>query len=105
MASKQTKYAYLMTLVGVALAAVATVYSAVRSYVFMQMLRSRPFNLGNFNPGNFTASQFGNYARARSFVGVNPYGGFVGGLMMVAVAIAIIGVVWLGLTLRTEKSP
>jgi hypothetical protein len=94
-----------MTLVGVAIAAVATVYNVVRSYLFAQMLRSRPFNPGNFNPGNFTRTQVGNFVRVRPFGYVNPYGGLVGGLMIVAVAIAVIGVVWLGISLRTEKSP
>lgn len=94
----QTKYAYLVTLVGVVLAAVATAYNAVRSYLFSQMLRSRPFN-----PGNFTQSQFGNFARTRQFVTINPYGGLTNSVMILAVAIAVIGVVWLGLTLRKPK--
>ncbi len=88
----------MVTLVGVALASVTTVYNAVRSYLVSQMLRSRPFN-----PGNFTQTQFGNFTRTRQFGIVNPYGGITGGLMILAVIIAIIGVVWLGLTLRKVK--
>ena len=96
---KQTMYAYLVALVGVVLAAVTTAYNAFRSYMFSQMLRSRP----PFNPGNFTGNQFGNFTRVRQFGNVNPYGGIVGNVMVVAVVIAIIGVVWLGLCLRKSK--
>jgi len=98
---KQTMYAYLVALVGVVLAAVTTAYNAVRSYMFSQMFRSRP----PFNPGNFTGNQFGNFTRVREFGNVNPYGGIVGSVMLVAVVIAIIGVVWLGLCLRKSKPP
>lgn len=102
MASSETqiRYAYLVTLVGVALASVATVYNAIRSYLVSQMLRSRPFN-----PGNFTQTQFGTFTRTRQFGIVNPYGGIAGGLMILAVIIAIIGVVWLGISLRKPKPP
>jgi len=94
----QTKYAYLVTLVGVALAAVTTAYNAVRSYLISQMFRARPFN-----PGNFTGTQFGTFARSRQFGMINPYGGLAGGLLILAVIIAVIGVVWLGLALRKSK--
>ena len=94
-------YAYLVALVGVALAAVATAYNAFRSYMFSQALRSR----ASFYPGNFTRTQFGNFTRTRQFMTVNPYGGIVGSLMVVAVVIAIVGVVWLGLCLRKSKPP
>ena len=97
---KQTMYAYLVALVGVVLAAVTTAYNAVRSYMFSQMLRSRPFN-----PGNFTGNGGGTFTRVRQFGMVNPYGGIVGSVMLVAVVIAIIGVVWLGLCLRKSKPP
>jgi hypothetical protein len=98
---KQIMYAYLVALVGVVLAAVTTAYNAVRSYMFSQTLRSRP----SFNPGNFTGNQFGNFTRVRQFGNVNPYGGIVGSVMLVAVVIAIIGIVWLGLCLRKSKPP
>ena len=94
-------YAYLVALVGVVLAAVTTAYNAVRSYMFSQMFRSRP----PFNPGNFTGNQFGNFTRVLQFGNVNPYGGIVGSVMLVAVVIAIIGIVWLGLCLRKSKPP
>jgi hypothetical protein len=94
----QTKYAYLVTLVGVALAAVATAYNAVRSYLVSQMLRSRPFNAGNFTGGAYVT-----FVRTRQFALINPYGGLVGGVTILAVVIAVVGVVWLGLTLRKPK--
>jgi hypothetical protein len=91
-------YAYLVALVGVVLAAVTTAYNAFRSYMLSQMLRARPFN-----PGNFTGSGAGTFTRVRQFGGMNPYGGIVGNVMVIAVVIAIIGVVWLGLCLRKSK--
>jgi hypothetical protein len=97
---KQMRYAYLVTLLGVALAAITTVYTAIRSFLFAQAFRSRPF----IPPGNFTARrQFGNFTGPRQFGIINPYGGFVNPLLVVAVVIAIIGVVWLGLSLRKTK--
>jgi len=92
-------YAYMVALVGVVLAAVTTAYNAVRSYMFSQMRRA------SFNPGNFTGSGAGNFTRFRQFGNPNPYGGIVGSVMLVAVVIAIIGVVWLGLCLRKSKPP
>lgn len=88
-------------MVGVVLATITTLYTAIRSYLFSQMFRSRP----PFNPGNFTGSQFGNFTRVRQFGIVNPYGGLAGDLMILAVVIALIGVVWLGISLRKPKPP
>jgi ABC-type multidrug transport system permease subunit len=96
---KQIRYAYVVTLVGVVLAAVTTAYNAVRSYMLSQMRRA------SFNPGNFTGNQFGNFTRVRQFANVNPYGGIVGSVMLLGVVIAIIGVVWLGLCLGKSKPP
>jgi hypothetical protein len=88
---KQIKYAYSLTLIGVVIAAITTAYTAIRSFLFAQAIRSRPFN----PPGNFTGPrQFGN---------INPYGGFINNLVIFAVVIAIIGVVWLGISLRKTK--
>ena len=93
----QIKYAYLATLVGVAIASITTAYTAVRSFMVGQAFRvSRPF----VNPGNFTgARQFGNFTGGRQFVNVNPLGGFINDLALVAVVIAIFGLAWLGFTL------
>ena len=86
---KNVKYAYLTTLVGVVLATITTAYTAMRSFMV-----SRRFG-SNF-PGNFTrTNQFGN---------MNPYGGFVNDLAILAVIIAILGVLWLGFSLRKRHS-
>jgi hypothetical protein len=97
----QMKYAYLVTLVGVALATITTAYTAIRSYMFSQAFRSRP----TFSTGNFTRSQFVNFARGNQFGMVNPYGGFANIFMILGVAIAVIGVVWLGIALRKPSAP
>jgi len=97
---RQTKYAYLVTLVGVVLAAITTAYATIRSYLFSQAFRSRP----PFNTGNFTGSQFGNFTRGGQFANANPYGGFANSFMILAVVIAVIGVVWLGIVLK-KSSP
>jgi hypothetical protein len=86
---KRVKYAYLTTLVGVVLAAITTAYTAIRPFMFSQRFRANP-------PGNFTGT--------RQFVNMNPYGGFVNNFALLGVIIAIIGVIWLGLLLRTHHS-
>jgi len=93
----QIKYAYLVTLVGVAIATITTAYTAIRSFMVSQAFRvSRPF----VNPGNFTgARQFGNFTGARQFANVNPVGGFINYLGLVAAIIAIFGLAWLGFAL------
>jgi hypothetical protein len=97
---KQMRYAYAVTLVGVVLAGITTAYTAIRSFMFAQAIRSRPF----IPPGNFTATrQFGNFTGPRQFGNINPYGGFINNLVILAVVIAIIGVVWLGISLRKSK--
>jgi hypothetical protein len=98
---RQTKYAYLVTLVGVVLVTITTAYTAIRSYMFSQAFRSRP----SFNTGNFTRSQFVNFTRGNQFGMVNPYGGLANGFMILAVVIAVIGVVWLGIALNKPSAP
>jgi hypothetical protein len=86
---KHVKYAYLTTLVGVVLATITTAYTTIRPLMFSQRFRTNP-------PGNFTGTrQFGN---------LNPYGGFANNFAILAVIIAIIGTIWLGLLLRTRYS-
>jgi hypothetical protein len=95
---KQVKYAYLTTLVGVVLATITTAYATIRSSMV-----SRRF--GSNLPGNFTGTRgFGNFTRTSQFGNVNPYGGFVNDFAIVAVIIAILGVLWLGLSLRKPHS-
>jgi len=78
---QQIKYPYIVAVVGVALVTITMVYEAVRSFLIMGMFRSRGF------------------AGARQFGNLNPFG-LVNGLTLVAVTIAIVGLVWLGLTLK-----
>jgi hypothetical protein len=95
---KQVKYAYFTTLLGVILAAITAAYTAIRTLMVSQRLRAYP-------SGNFTGSrQFDNFTGTRPFANMNPYGGFVNDLTILAVVIAIIGVLWLGLLLRTRYS-
>jgi hypothetical protein len=99
---KQVKYAYLTTLVGVVLATVTTAYTAIRSFMVSRRLGS---NLS----GNFTGTRaFGNFTRTNQFgnmnPNMNPYGGFVNDFAILAVIIAIFGVLWLGLSLRKPHS-
>jgi hypothetical protein len=95
---KQIKYAYLTTLLGVVLATITTAYTAIRPLMVSQRLRAYPI-------GNFTGTrQFGNFTGTRQFANMNPYGGFVNNFTILAVIIAIIGVLWLGLLLRKRYS-
>jgi hypothetical protein len=78
---QQIKYPYLVAVVGVALATITMVYEAVRTFLIMGMLRSRGF------------------AGTRQFGNMNPFG-LVNSLTLIAVAIAFVGLVWLGLVLK-----
>ena len=77
---------YLTTVIGVVIVAAAQVLSYVRMAMFMAMMQSGG---GNYS---YTGEHFG-----RGF-------GFGGPSIIttVGVVIAVIGVVWLGLTLRKE---
>jgi hypothetical protein len=93
---RQTRYAYLATLVGVVLAAIATTYTTISPFLFGQASR-RPTSV---TPGNFTGpSQFGNFTGAPQLGNMNP-GGFANNFAILAVIIAVVGVLWLGLSLR-----
>ena len=97
-AKEQMKYSYLVTVVGVALMAVSAIYSAIRGLFVRQMFRpSGNFN-GNFN-GNFTRTFNGTFTGTRQFAGGNPFG-LTNALTIIALIVAIVGVVWLGLVLR-----
>ncbi len=91
----QTKSAYLLTVVGVAVMAITVIFGAVRALMFRAMFRPGGFNgTGGGPPGGFSGGrQFG--------------GGFGFGLTnyvtILGLVIVIIGIVWLGLALR--KTP
>jgi len=81
----QTKYPYIVTAIGVGLMAIGEVYSFVRAMMFRAMFRP-----GGGSPGFVGGRQFG-----------GGFGfGLPGILTMLALIIAIVGVVWLGLSLR-----
>ena len=84
----QSKYPYLVTAVGVGLMAVSEVYSFVRAMMFRAM----------FRPGGMPGSGFGG---GRQFGGGFGFG-LPNILTTIAVVVAIVGVVWLGLALRTS---
>ena len=95
---KQVKYAYVTTLVGIVLVTLTTAYTAIRSFMV-----SRSF--GSYLSGNFTGTRaFGNFTRTNQFGNMNPYGGFANDFAILAVIIAIFGVLWLGLSLRKPHS-
>jgi hypothetical protein len=77
----QIKFSYFVAVVGVALVTIAVAYGLIRSFLMLQMFRAR---------GVAGVRQFGN---------MNPFG-LMNSLTIVAVIIAIIGLVWLGLELR-----
>jgi len=86
-----SKYPYLLTAVGVGLMAVSEIYSYVRTMMFRAM----------FRPG-------GGYGSGAGFAGGGRFGGGFGIgspsiLTTIALVVAIVGVIWLGLALR--KSP
>ncbi|MGA2237651.1 MAG: hypothetical protein ABSG74_00385 [Candidatus Bathyarchaeia archaeon] len=94
---RQIRYAYLTTLVGVILAAITTAFTTISSFLFGQAFR-RPTSV---TPGNFTGpGQFGNFTGASHLRNMNPSGGFVNSFAILAVIIAVVGVLWLGLSLR-----
>ena len=89
------------------------IYTAVRSLIFAQGFRSRSFmNGGSFTGnqfGNFTARQFGNFTGTfngpQRFGYMNPYGGFINDLAIIAAMIALVGIVWLGIALNSRHRP
>jgi hypothetical protein len=97
---RQIRYAYLTTLVGVVLATITTAFTTISSFLFGQASR-RPTSV---TPGNFTGpDQFGNFTGAPHLGNMNPSGGFVNNFAILAVIIAVVGVLWLGLSLRKSS--
>jgi hypothetical protein len=99
-AKQQMKYSYLVTVIGVGLMAVSAIYGAVRGLLVREMFRPTGNLNGNFN-GNFTRTFNANFPN-RQFAGANPFG-LTNALTIIAVIIAILGVVWLGLALRKSS--
>lgn len=97
-AKQQMKYSYLVTAVGVVLMAVSAIYGVVRGFLVRQMFRPNDNFNGNFN-GNFTRNFNSTFVGNRQFAGGNPFG-LTNALTIIALIIAIVGIVWLGLALR-----
>ena len=87
-AASQTKFPYLVTAVGVTLMAISELYSFVRAMMFRAM----------FRPGRGPGAGLGG---GRQFGGGFGFG-FPGILATIALIVAIVGVVWLGLALRSS---
>ncbi len=93
----QVKSAYLLTVVGVVLMTITTIYSDVRALMFRAM----------FHPGGYSGSGGfnGTGVPGAGFSGARQFGGGFGFgltnyLTLFGLIIVIVGVVWLGLALR-----
>lgn len=80
----QMKNAYLVSVIGVGLMVIMTAYNAVRAVMIRQMFQA-----------STGAAEF---AGRRQF-GMNPFG-LGNGLTILALAVAIVGLVWLGLVIK-----
>jgi hypothetical protein len=94
--SRQTKYAYWVSAVGVALTAATTVYGMLRVMLQPGGRPSGNPKLGNMTIGNLAAIEHMNRG------GMNPFG-LTDSLTIVAIIIAIVGLAWLGLILLKSK--
>ncbi len=83
---QNAKYPYIVSLVGVALMAVTTIYGAARA-----MMMRAAFRVGVGGTRQFGNSQFGG-----AF-------GFTNILSVLAIIIAVAGLLWLGLVLRHSQ--
>jgi hypothetical protein len=84
----QMKNAYLVSVIGVGLMAIMTLYNAVRAVMIRQMFQA--------------SSGAAGFASRRQF-GMNPFG-LTNGLTIIALVVAIAGLVWLGLTIKKSHT-
>ena len=90
--ASQSKFPYLVTALGVGLMAVSELYGYIRGMMFRAMM---------FQQGGY-GSSFSNGARQFS----RGFGfGMPSILTTIALIVAIIGVIWLGLALRKSSKP
>jgi len=85
----QIKNAYLLSVVGVGLMAIMTAYNAFRVVMIREMFQA-------------SSGTFG-FAGRRQF-GINPFG-LTNQVTIIALAIAIVGLVWLGLAIKSRQKP
>ena len=96
----QVKSAYLVTVVGVVLMTITTIYSDVRALMFRAMFRPGGFNGGGgFNGTGVPGAGF---SGARQFGGGFGFG-LTNYVTILGLVIVIVGVVWLGLALRKRS--
>ena len=84
----QVKNAYLVSVIGVGLMVVMTAYNAVRAVMIRQMLQASTGAAG--------------FVGRRQF-GMNPFG-LSNGLTIVALLVAVVGLVWLGLAIKKSQT-
>jgi len=94
---QQVRYAYLLSAVGVVLMAITSIYSFVRALLF------RPtFDRGGFNQSfNSTLRMQGGFNGAAG--GARFAFGLVNDVTALAVLLAIVGIIWLGLALKQSQ--
>jgi Na+-transporting NADH:ubiquinone oxidoreductase subunit NqrB len=80
----QFRYAFLITTIGVALVAVTAIYGVVRTVLLMAAFASRR-----------------GFGAGRQLRVMNPFG-LGNALTILSVIIAVLGLVWLGLSLRKQ---
>ena len=81
----QIKNAYLVSVIGIALMVISTAYGVVRGFLIRQMMMQ-------------SSAAGAGFVGRRQF-GMNPFG-FSNIVSVLALLIAIVGIVWLGLALR-----
>ena len=93
----QVKSAYLVTVVGVLLMTITTIYSDVRALMFRAMFRPGGYNgSGGYNGTGVPGAGF---SGARQFGGGFGFG-LTNYVTLLGLIIVIVGVIWLGLALR-----
>lgn len=80
----EMKNAYLVSVVGVGLMAIMTAYSAIRAVMIRQMFQASTGAAG--------------FVGRRQF-GMNPFG-LTNQMTIIALVVAIVGLVWLGLAIK-----
>ena len=92
MSWSQAKTPYFVTVLGTVLVAIAEVYSVARAIMFRAMFRPGGFN-GTGSPGGFNGGYGGSRFGGGGFGATN-------WLTILGIIILVVGIVWLGFTLR-----
>ena len=97
MSWSQSKNPYLVTVVGAVLMAIGEVVGTVRGMMFRAMLRPGGFN----GTGGGLGTGFSGGARLSGGFGF----GLTSDVTIIGLIIVIVGIVWLGMTLRKTTNP